>query len=208
MIGLIFLTIIFVYLIIVVAAPVIAIRIARRAKLGKRGVWLAGIGGFLLVTAPIFWDWAPTVMAHSAYCKKDAGVIVYKTVEQWKLENPGVAETLTYKEWGTKDEPIAGGTRYFLNQRIAWETRNLKEKWGIWRREEVIVDRKDGVTLARYRNYSTAVNGSFVGSSGGGLRDWKLWMSYRTCEADQQKEPVFNGFSKLMVDFKKIGNKE
>jgi hypothetical protein len=207
MIGLIFLGIIVVYLIIVIAAPFIGRHIAKAFNAPPAVMKWAGLAGFLAVTLPVFWDWIPTVMTHTALCKKDAGVFVYKTVEQWKIENPGVAETLTYKDWGTKDEPIADGRRYLLNQRIAWETRNLKEPWGNWRREEAIVDQRDGAVLARYRNYSTAVSGSLVGGSGGGLRDWKLWMSYRTCEKDEQNEPLFNGFSKLTIDFKKIGNK-
>ncbi|MEO8384985.1 MAG: hypothetical protein ABI583_07080 [Betaproteobacteria bacterium] len=195
-----------VYLAIVIAAPKVAMRTARATNATPLMVKLAGIGGFLLVTLPLFWDWVPTVMAHSAYCKKDAGVFVYKTVEQWKNENPGVAEGLT--ESDAKTIPIENGRRHLLNQRIAWDIRDIKQSWGNWQREEAVVDLKDGAVLALYRNYSTAVNGSLVGGTGGGLRDWKLWMSHRTCEADEQKEPGLNKFSNLMGAFSRLGFKQ
>lgn len=210
MIGLIFIGIGLVYLVIVIAAPVICVRIAKNAKFGTAGVLLAGIGGFLLVTAPIFWDWVPTVMTHSAYCKKDAGVFVYKTVEQWKQANPGVAETLTYKEL-SDERPIQGGTRYFTNQRIAWDVKNAKKEWGIDQREESVVDLKTGQVLVLYRDYSTGVNGSMVGGSGGGFRDWKIWMSYHSCEPgdpDPSKWINIKKFNAIERQFKKLGRKQ
>lgn len=207
MIGLIFIGIVLVYLAIVVAAPIIGARFAKNAEMGTTGIWLVGIGGFLLVTVPIFWDWAPTVMTWKQLCNKDAGFFVYKTPEQWKQENPGVAETLTYKSLSDEIK-LQDGTRYLRNQRIAWDTRNMQEAWGVWQRHETVVDLKTGQVLALYRNYSTGVSGSLVGGAGGGLRAWKLWMARHTCEADSTKEPNLNGFSNMMVVFSKMGSKQ
>jgi hypothetical protein len=69
----------------------------------------------------VFWDWVPTVVAHQYYCATEAGFWVYKTVDEWKAENPGVMETLV----ASKGAPSArkGDMQnytdtYFLNKRI------------------------------------------------------------------------------------------
>jgi len=73
----------------------LAIVYAKRTAGSK---WRWGVGAFLLVFLPIFWDWLPTVATHQYYCAKDSGFWVYKTLEQWKDENPGVMETLVYNK--------------------------------------------------------------------------------------------------------------
>ena len=53
-----------------------------------------GRGAALVMFLIPFWDWLPTIAAHQYYCATQAGFWNYKTLDQWKRENPGVFETL------------------------------------------------------------------------------------------------------------------
>jgi hypothetical protein len=60
-----------------------------------------------------------TVAVHQYYCAKDAGFWVYKTLGQWKAENPGVMETLV----SNKARPpvqTSYGPAAILNQRFIY----------------------------------------------------------------------------------------
>ena len=209
MIGLIFLAIIVGYYLLAVAVTRFAFRGAARLGLSPLLQKLFGLGGFLLVVLPVFWDFVPTVVTWRSYCNQDAGLKVYKTVEQWKQENPGVAETLTYSDRISDLETFEGGDRYLLNQRFSWETRRkIPKAWGIHQSDETLIDRQTMQVIAHYRNYSTAVYGSMTGGAVRGLRDWKLWMARNTCEADEQRRPQYNAFGKLTTEFKQIGTKQ
>lgn len=85
----------------------------RTGRSTKRWGFGAAIGLYLLV----FWDQIPTYLLHHYYCATEAGIWVYKTPEQWKAENPGVAETLTWKdlsdEYGDDEK-----SWFVLNQRF------------------------------------------------------------------------------------------
>ena len=90
----------------------------RNYSTGKRV--LCAIGGFLIVYLPLMWDWIPTELAHRYYCKKEAGLWIYKTLDQWKAENPGVFETLVVDD--KSSSRIGDDINYediiSLNQRI------------------------------------------------------------------------------------------
>jgi len=62
----------------------------------KRGIkwWKWGLPTFLFMMGLVFWDWVPTEVTYAYHCNENAGYRQYKTVEQWKMENPGVWETL------------------------------------------------------------------------------------------------------------------
>src|SRR5512139_2322074 len=64
------------------------------AKKSGRSVKRWGWGAVLVMYMIPLWDWVPTVAVHQFYCAKDAGFWVYKTPDQWRVENPGVLETL------------------------------------------------------------------------------------------------------------------
>jgi len=51
------------------------------------------LGGFLMYNL-LFFDLIPVHAVHYYECKTEGGLTVYKTIEEWKRENPGVAETL------------------------------------------------------------------------------------------------------------------
>lgn len=62
--------------------------------LGKSPIKWAGISA-LALSVFITWDYYPTKWAHHYYCETEAGFWVYKSLDQWKGENPGVFETLS-----------------------------------------------------------------------------------------------------------------
>jgi hypothetical protein len=80
-----------VYLLLSVGVVKWAIRYARdNGKSAKRWGW----GAAFVMYSLVFWDWIPTIATHQYYCAKDSGFWVYKTLDQWKAENPGVMEGL------------------------------------------------------------------------------------------------------------------
>jgi len=68
------------------------------ARKNGKSVKKWGWGAALVMYLIPFWDWIPTVATHQFYCAKDAGFWVYKTLDQWKAENPGVMEGLVANE--------------------------------------------------------------------------------------------------------------
>lgn len=137
---------------------------------------LAFVGLFVLV----FWDYYPTKWAHQHYCEKDSGFWVYKTLDQWKAENPGVMEGLATARVSPsthQDNGVDHTTTYFLNQRFNW----VVKKTGPlllhrWRHEQVIVDTKTNDVLSRYVDFSTSQERQQAGWNG-----WKFWLANRNC---------------------------
>ena len=54
----------------------------------KRWGWSAVLVMYLIP----FWDWLPTIATHRYSCTTQSGFWIYKTLDQWKKENPGVME--------------------------------------------------------------------------------------------------------------------
>jgi len=142
--------------------------------------WRWGVGAFLLVYLPIFWDWIPTVVAHKYYCEKEAGFWVYKTLDQWKAENPGVMETLvankgvSHSSQGNSDSYV---DTFPINQRFNLIAKHQGSFFlHRWRREDELVDTKTNETLARYVDFSTSQYRRQAGWSG-----WKFWLDSEQC---------------------------
>ena len=170
----------------------------RYAKRTGRSKWCWGIGAFLLVYLPIFWDWIPTVVAHKYYCEKEAGFWVYKTLDQWKTENPGVMEGLITKR--VPKNIFEQGVNYSLsttywNSRIN-STYKSQGKFfpNLWRRDDEIIDAKSGEILARYVDFSTSQERRQAGWSG-----WKFWLGSEGCIGGRDKA---NQFVKFVEQFK------
>ena len=163
-----------IYLVLLIAVTRFSYRWAAKKGLPRGKRWAVAAGGFLLVYLPVFWDHIPTVVAHQYYCHKEAGFWVYKTLDQWKAENPGVMETLI----ANKDAPSTrqGDMQnyidtYFLNQRInKLVKKNGPFLFNRWRWEQEVVDVKTNEVLARYVDFSTG-NG-FIGGPPRTLRFW------------------------------------
>lgn len=150
---------------------------------------LAGWGTGIIMYSLILWDFIPTHAMHQYYCAAEGGFTVYKSLEQWKQENPGVAETLTPIDrapWIKKGNL----THVPLNQRFAWEFESIIHPLKIHERDERIVDITTGEILARYVDFNTGVGNPLVADDS--LRDYKWWIKAESC-------PRFRKKSKWMV---------
>lgn len=165
------------YLLVSIAAVFGAIRHAKKTgKSVKRWGWSAVLVMYLIP----FWDWIPTVAVHQYYCATESGFWVYKTVDQWKAENPGVAETLVANR-GVPSNREGNMTNYtdtyFLNQRFNWVIKRFNAPlFNLWRHEQEVVDIKTNDVLARYVDFSTAQI-----RAGGGWYGWKFWLHNEHC---------------------------
>lgn len=200
--GLVIFSALSAYAIVLISAMWLAYRWAVKRGLSRGKRWLAVAGGFLAIYLPVFWDHVPTLIAHKYYCKKEAGFNVYKTVEKWKSENPGVAETLAWSDVSPTVHLADGATRLDLNERFSLETR----RWHVpflptTISENQIVDRKYQGILAR----QIAVGSGYgnIGVSG----DWralKFWLSLDGCPPAAE----MRRFSFLVTEFKRMGVKK
>jgi hypothetical protein len=172
------------------------------AKRKGKNVWLWIIGAFLLVYLPIFWDWIPTVVMRDYFCEKEAGFWVYKTLEQWKSENPGVIETLVANR-GAPHTFVGVRKNYsntfFLNSRFNWIVKhNGQFLFNRWRDEQEVVDSKTGEVLARYVDFSTSQEPQQAGWSG-----WKFWLASEHCTGGERNASLIWQFTKKFEGVKK-----
>ena len=196
MIGLAYLAVGAVYLALTVW---LTKRAAQAAK--RRGIagWKWGLPVVLVMYLLVFWDWIPTVVAQKYYCSKYAGFTVYKTPEQWKAENPGVAETLVANQ-GVESTRVGNQTQYELNQRFVWDIVREPTLFGIEKIDNSIVDKATGEVLARYVDFSTNVGPIAVGARS--LRDYKFWMASGSCERDVASRIAFSTFKQSVKKMK------
>ena len=181
MIGLMYLLALGLYLLISMVVVIWAISYARKhGKSTKRWGWGAALVMYLIP----FWDWIPTVAMHQYYCATEAGFKIYKTVDQWKTENPGVIERLVKNKDVLSTSKSQGNMRnftdtYFLNQRINDVfKKNGPLLFNIWRWEQEVVDRKTNEILARSVGFSSG-NGKI-----GGEMELRFWLHSDSCIGD------------------------
>ena len=163
----------------------------RTGRNGKRWGFGAAIGLYLLV----FWDQIPTYVLHKYYCATEAGAWVYKTPEQWKAENPGVAETLTWKDLSDnyRDDKKRW---YVLNERFHWVSRGKPNPvFPVWRVVRTVEDVKTGEVVLK----EVSVNSGYSGS------DWNPRKALIGCEICHPDRKVFE---KYYIEFKKLGRKK
>ncbi|MCU7850516.1 MAG: hypothetical protein KZQ89_21600, partial [Candidatus Thiodiazotropha sp. (ex Lucinoma kastoroae)] len=135
----------------------------------------------------------PTHAVHRYYCLVDGGFMVNKTLEEWKRENPGVAETLV-----PNNEPgaiITGNRRrYILNQRFVWDVYTTHHAFGVKGRDERIVDMKNDNVLAKYIDFDTDIRALGLGTKN--FRDMRVWLMARSCEVGElmSKKIQFNDY--------------
>jgi hypothetical protein len=181
-------------LIVIVLAFLVLIPLAVcRAKRTGANKWRWGIGAFLLVFLPIFWDWIPTVAVQQYYCAKEAGFWVYKTPDQWKTENPGVMETLVANKGApsSRQGDMENYTdTYLLNSRFNWTVKhNGKLLFNRWRHEQEVLDTKNNAVLARYVDFSTSQEQQQAGWNG-----WKFWLANGHCIGGGQNQDALRNF--------------
>jgi hypothetical protein len=183
MFGLMYLLAFGVYLLISLGVVRGAMRYARNnGKSAKRWGWSAALVMYLIP----FWDWLPTVAVHQYYCAKDSGFWVYKTLDQWKKENPGVMETLTTQQvWPSKH--VGDMENYIstdsINQRFNLVVKHRGPLFlHRWSREDTLMDTKTNEILALYVDFSTSQERRQAGWSG-----WKFWLDSRNCSGGLDK---------------------
>ena len=162
------------------AVSVFVIRWAvRHAKKHEKNVWLwGGVSAFIMYNL-VFWDWIPTVVAHKYYCSTEAGFWVYKTVDQWKAENPGVAETLHSEILPSQKTPY--GHMEIINKRFREEFHKKKIfPLPTTVTERRVVDVNTNDILAKEIAVGSNVNPRFDG-----LQGYKFWLSPKPCVSYQ-----------------------
>jgi hypothetical protein len=192
MTGLIMLSAALMYLLLSIVVVRLAIRYARNnGRSAKRWGWSAALVMYLIP----FWDWLPTVATHQYYCAKSAGFWVYKTVDQWRSENPGVMETLVYE----KDIPhiqTPYGRAIVLNQRFLHIHKYEGPlPFNRWRIESEIRDSRNGEVIAREVNFSTSQERRQAGWTG-----WKLWLNSERCSIESHRDQGSLGQISLQIE--------
>ena len=167
----------------------IAVDFARRTgRSAKRWGWGAALGMYLLV----FWDQIPTYLLHHYYCATEAGVWIYKTPEQWKAENPGVAETLTWKDLSDEYRNQTHSI-YELNERFRWmKTGKQNPIFPVWRATWTIIDSNNDEVVAK----KILVDSGYPGS------DWDIRKALVGCKTCDPGDDLFFNYRNL---FKKLG---
>lgn len=182
MFGLVVLLLIGAYLAISVAVVKKAMRWAQSSgRSARRWGWIAGLAMYLLV----FWDLIPTIALHQYLCATEQGLWIYKTVEEWQRENPGVAETLTATSLSKSYTKPGIARGYVLNQRIGWEIITKKQPVGllpVFVHEEQIIDRIDGSVLAKHRKIGSGYGSLAIGKKGA----WKFWLKLPDCNESRK----------------------
>lgn len=166
---------------------------------GKKRLLGATIG-FLIIYLPVFWDWIPTVAMHQYYCSKESGFWIYKSLAQWKAENPGVMETLVdnspneYPNWPR--ENWHGKIIASINQRFGMSSTNHLANSSereifpnIWRWKTELIDKRNGDVLARQIDFSSGNDGYI-----GGLHSLRFWLEAQGCKDGNQYSREFLEF--------------
>lgn len=161
-----------------------------QAKKRNRNPVLWGIIAGLIMYNLVFWDYLPTLIVFNHKVKTESGFWVYKTPEQWKIENPGVAETLTWQ----KNSPHYQASGIFMgrkyNERIGhWYVEHDAPILDVTTQDELVVDLKNNEILLKR---------SQVSSGYGSSSELRFWVkSNQSLPKDK-----FNEFKQL---YKKLG---
>jgi hypothetical protein len=134
------------------------------------------------------WGWGAAFVMYSIV------FWVYKTLDQWKAENPGVMETLVYNK-AMPYVQTPNGVETALNQRFihvhSYEGPFLFNRWRI---ETEIRDSKNGDVIAREIGFSTSQERRQAGWSG-----WKFWLDSERCNIENHRDQ--GSFDKVTAQF-------
>lgn len=112
------------------------------------------IAAHLVMYSLVFWDLIPAFSLWGYECGTRGGFTLYKTLDEWKKEHPGIAATLkpiANPKW-QKDGNV---TRVPLNQRFVWEFTNQQHLFRVSEHRERIIDSATGEVLAEYLDFGT-----------------------------------------------------
>ena len=163
-----------VYLLLSVIVVCLATWFAR--KCGRNAKWW-GWGAVLVMFLIPFWDWLPTIAVHQYYCATQSGFWVYKTLDQWKEENPGVS----LHSGRTIQTMPDGGELYILDERFAIETHRRNPIPGLSTKvaDRLLVDRKTNEVMAKEVTVGSGYGNPVVTGNG-----YKFWLSMKPCKTD------------------------
>lgn len=186
------------FVLVYIAISVLVVQLARRwaRKHGRspaKAGWLAGLVMYLLV----FWDLIPTVLVRAYYCHTAAGVWVYKTVEEWQADNPGVAKTLSETSDFQSYRRENGAKIVVLNQRFVLETSRRKPVplVPVYLSRAVVTDASTGEIVAK----KISVGSGYVGLAIGGTGSWKFWLNMGRCA------PGLSEFERVRLAYQRQG---
>jgi hypothetical protein len=185
MIGLMFLLVLIPYCVLVLWLTIKGMNIGRK-KFGnqtsqaRRKVYAYGFAGFAIATVPVFWEAIPTYIVYKDAVRDEAGLKIYKTFEQWKLENPTVTSNfLGARGTGVVRTP-EGVLRYPLNLRISIDLIEFKRPFAVVVYKQNLVDLKTNEVLSEF---TYVRSGNHGGLATGGDGWWKFWL-IRSSETD------------------------
>lgn len=151
-----------------------------------------GLGVALVMFLIPCWDWIPTVVANKYYCEKESGFWVYKTLEQWKAENPRVMERLVVNKGApSRHEQFDDGhgvtDTYLLNDRFNWivTQQDIFSLLPIIRTEQQVKDVAKNEVLARYVDFGA---GNSVKNTIGPPGPLKFWLFNRNCIGGERNQ--------------------
>jgi len=196
MIGLLFLLAFGIYLAVSVWIVKATVRWARK---NGRGVKRWGIAAAFFMYLLVFWDHIPTLLLHKYYCATKAGFWVYKTPEQWKKENPGVAETLTWSEHSAAYDAPGVILGYRLNERFVWYDQKIEAPLLPIRliKESVVDSVKNEIVIQLV--YVASGYGSLLTGSGEDWKYLKWWVGSEVCK------PNIEEFGDYKLAFERMG---
>lgn len=176
-------------------------RAKRRKGKSDKVAFAWAVAAVLLLSSPITWDAIPTWIAFEYYANKEAQFTVFKTLEQWKVENPGVAETL--EPYGFKDKRADfkkltnNKSRNPLNDRFAYDSTSREKLFlSVHANRYEIIDLKTTEVLVRYVEVASGNTG---GIATGGDGWWAFWLIH------QSKAGGFNEFFQFVESVKNLG---
>lgn len=188
MIGLIIIAVALAYLLI---SSWVVKRASRAAK--RRGVagWKWGLPAALMMYLLVFWDLIPTLVAHKYYCSRCAGFTVYKTLEEWKEENPNISSELVAFSDSLDlmpTEPTKYGHITKINRRLNREFRKTKSVHfsmiPITTISISIVDNINGTKLAEDIDYKSGYGNMMTSTD---WRAMKFWLYGKSCLSDKER---------------------
>lgn len=175
---------------------------------GKKWHWhwvnrlLISLVVFIGFNYPVGSTFIPGLIAMQSYCN-NAGFTLYKSPEQWLLENPGVAETFGETSWGSHtgvrhldENRLVRTTRFnerfeLRSEEITLNVKNLKKHIGI------IVDLKTNEVLAKRLDFK--------------LRAEPIYAVYSCFKKEERKsrwQIKGEAFMSIYLKYKKLGEQK
>jgi heme/copper-type cytochrome/quinol oxidase subunit 2 len=148
-----------------------------------------GFVAVVVLSLPITWDAIPTWIAFKYYANKEAGLTVFKTLDQWKTENPGMADTLEpygkyYNDPRSKVIELSDNkSRWMLNARFAYDKKVTYAQSGIRLVSQEITDIKTAKAMIKWVSVGSGNSGGLVS---GGDRWWKFWLLHSSSTLEQE----------------------